>query len=55
VIEHFCRRNGYEYVLVPYEPAVSRLSPSTLGIFKYTSDDYDSAIAKLGNLILHGR
>jgi len=55
VIEYFCRRNGYEYVLVPYEPAVSRLSPSTLGIFKYTSDEYDSAIAKLGNLLLHGR
>jgi MinD superfamily P-loop ATPase len=55
VIEYFCRRNGYEYVLVPYEPAVSRLSPSTLGIFKYTSDDYDSAIAKLGNLILRER
>lgn len=52
VIEHFCRKSGYEYVLVPYEPAVSRLSPSTLRIFKYTSDEYDSAIAKLGNLLL---
>lgn len=52
VIENFCRKHGYEYVLVPYEPAVSRLSPSTLRIFKYTSDEYDSAIAKLGSILL---
>jgi cellulose biosynthesis protein BcsQ len=52
VVEHFCRKHGYEYVLVPYEPAVSRLSPSILKVFKYTSDDYDSVIAKLANILL---
>lgn len=52
VIEHFCRKHGYEYVAVPYEPAVSRLSPSILRVFRYTSDDYDSAVAKLANILL---
>ncbi len=52
VVEHFCRKHGYEYVLVPYEPAVSRLGPSTLEVFRYTSAEYDSAIVKLANLLL---
>lgn len=52
VVEHFCRKHGYEYVLVPYEPAVSRLSPSVLKVFRYTSEEYDSAVAKLANILL---
>jgi len=52
VVEHFCRKHGYEYVLVPYEPAVSRLGPDALRVFDYTSSDYDSAIAKLVNFLL---
>jgi len=52
VVEHFCRRHGYEYVLIPYEPAVSRLGPSVLKVYRYTSEEYDSAIAKLANVLL---
>lgn len=53
VVEHFCRKHGYEYVLVPYEPAVSRLGPGMLKVFDYTSGEYDSAIAKLASILLH--
>ena len=52
VVEHFCRKHGYEYVLVPYEPAVSRLGPGMLKVFDYTSGEYDSAIAKLASILL---
>ncbi|MEM4810750.1 MAG: hypothetical protein QXS92_02430 [Thermofilum sp.] len=48
----FCRNAGCEYVVVPYEPAMSRLSPSTLRVINYTSEEFDAAIMRLARLLL---
>ncbi|MEM0093470.1 MAG: hypothetical protein QW753_03780 [Thermofilum sp.] len=52
VIAQWCKKAGADYVVVPYEPAMSRLSPSTLRVINYTSGEFDSAIAKLAQLLL---
>lgn len=52
VIRVFCRNAGCDYVVVPYEPAISRLGPSTLRIINYTSDEFDAAIMRLARLLL---
>lgn len=55
VVASFCKRVNADYVTVPYEPAVSRLSPSTLRVLDYTGSEYDAAIAKLVNLLLRSK
>jgi len=52
IVERWCRRAGAEYVVVPYEPAVSRVSPTTLRVLDYTSGEFDAAIAKLAHMLL---
>ncbi|MEM4455390.1 MAG: hypothetical protein QXT28_11800 [Thermofilaceae archaeon] len=51
-VAYWCRRAGADYVVVPYEPAMSRLSPSTLRVVNYTSGEFDAAVAKLAQLLL---
>lgn len=51
-IAYWCKRAGADYVVVPYEPAVSRLGPGTLRVLNYTSGEFDAAIAKLAQLLL---
>lgn len=55
VVAAWCRRSGADYVVIPYEPAVSRLTSSTLRVLNYTSPEFDSAIAKLVGLLLRKR
>ena len=57
VIANFCRRAAekgvlVDYVLVPYDPAVSRLGPSTFKVLNYTSEEFDSAVMRLAVLLL---
>ncbi|MGC8983480.1 MAG: AAA family ATPase [Desulfurococcaceae archaeon] len=51
IVESFARRHGYGFVLVPYEPAITRLSPATVNVLNYTSPSFDKAIASLARLI----
>ncbi|MGC9108571.1 MAG: hypothetical protein ACP5IE_10350 [Infirmifilum sp.] len=51
IVESFARRHGYGFVVVPYEPAMSRLSPATVNVLNYTSPSFDKAIASLARLI----
>jgi len=56
VIASFCRRAAekgalVDYVLIPYDPAVSRLGPSTFKVLNYTSEGFDSAVVKLATLL----
>jgi MinD superfamily P-loop ATPase len=55
VVAGFCKRHSFDYVLIPYDPAVSRLSPTLLKVFNYTSDEFDAAVAKLTALLFHQR
>lgn len=57
VVASFCRRASEkgvlaDYVLIPYDPAVSRLGPSTFKVLNYTSEEFDSAIMRLASLLL---
>jgi len=57
VVASFCRRASEkgvsaDYVLVPYDPAVSRLGPSTFKALNYTSEGFDSAVMQLVVLLL---
>lgn len=57
VIANFCRRAAekgvlVDYVLIPYDPAVSRLGPSTFKVLNYTSEEFDSAVMRLAVLLL---
>jgi len=57
VISGFCRRTlekgiTADYVLIPYDPAVSRLGPSTFKVLNYTSEQFDSAVMRLASLLL---
>lgn len=52
VIKVFCRNAGCNYVVIPYEPAISRLSPSTLRVVNFTSDEFDTAIMRLARLLM---
>ncbi|MEM1690275.1 MAG: AAA family ATPase [Thermofilaceae archaeon] len=51
-VAYWCKKAGADYVVVPYEPAVSRLGPGTLRVLNYTSGEFDAAIAKLAHLLL---
>ena len=55
IVDNFCRKHGFDYVVIPYEPAVSRLTPRALRIIEYTSPEYDAAIAKLVALLTSGK
>jgi len=52
VVEWFCKQHGYNYVVVPYDAAMARLTPSSLRVIMYTSDEYDAALVKLAQLLL---
>lgn len=46
-VEVFCRKFGYEYAVIPYDPALSRLAPTRLRALQYTSEALDTALFKL--------
>ena len=55
VVASWCKSAGAEYVVVPYEPAVSRMGPGLLRVFDFTSSEFDAAVAKLIHLLLRKR
>lgn len=56
VIDNFCKKTGCQYVVVPYDSAVARLSPQTLNkVIDLTSEEFDASIVRLLELLIVGK
>ncbi|MEM1509705.1 MAG: hypothetical protein QW291_06905 [Thermofilaceae archaeon] len=56
VIDNFCKKTGCQYVVIPYDSAVARLSPQTLKkTIDLTSEEFDASIVRLLELLIVGK
>ncbi len=56
VIDNFSKKTGCQYVIVPYDSAVARLSPQTLErVIDLTSEEFDASLVRLLELLTVGK